>query len=149
MISKLPDEERPKGFPDEAGESTFVSEQKPGGGLHPVTAGPNVVSDVRTSVPSSDATIEDDTLLAATARDDMRLRWSEIQESFVDDPQRAVENADQLVGEAIQRLSAIFQDTRRRLEQDWGEDRESSTSTENLRQALKRYRTFFDQILSV
>jgi hypothetical protein len=86
------------------------------------------------------------TLLASNVRDDMRVRWSDIQESFVDDPKRAVANADELVGDAMQRLADVFQKTRHELEEEW--DRDESVSTEQLRQALKRYRSFFDKILA-
>lgn len=87
-------------------------------------------------------------LLAASEREDMRVRWLEIQQRFVDDPKEAVESADELIGEAIQRLSELFDNTRRQLEDSWGSGNESD-STEHLRQALRSYRAFFDQILSV
>ena len=93
-------------------------------------------------------TESEEPLLTSTEQGTMRSRWRSIQEKFVDDPALAVESADELVGEAIQRLSEIFRDTRERLEEGWGKD-EDSTSTEELRQALRRYRTFFDRILAV
>jgi hypothetical protein len=74
-------------------------------------------------------------------------RWSDIQTSFVDEPRRSVEQADSLVAEVMQRLAAVFADERSRLEQQW--DRGEDTDTEALRQALRRYRSFFDRLLSM
>jgi hypothetical protein len=77
----------------------------------------------------------------------MRDRWSDIQASFVDEPRRAVEQADSLVAECIRRLAESFADERDSLEQQW--DRGSEVSTEDLRVALQRYRSFFTRLLSV
>lgn len=75
-----------------------------------------------------------------------RSHWSEIQTGFVDEPRRAVEQADSLVAEVIQRLAQIFADERTSLEQQW--DRGDDISTEDLRQALRRYRSFFERLLA-
>ena len=74
-------------------------------------------------------------------------RWSEIQAGFVDEPRRAVERADGLVADAIKRLAETFANERAGLEGQW--DRGSDVSTEDLRQALQRYRSFFSRLLSV
>jgi hypothetical protein len=74
-------------------------------------------------------------------------RWSDIQTSFVDEPRRSVEQADSLVAEVMQRLAQVFAEERSRLEQQW--DRGEDTDTEALRQALRRYRSFFDRLLSM
>ena len=79
--------------------------------------------------------------------DDLRPRWADIQASFVDEPRRAVEKADALVADAIRRLAEAFADARADLERDW--DRGSDVSTEDLRIAFRRYRTFFDRLLEV
>jgi hypothetical protein len=76
-----------------------------------------------------------------------RLRWQEVQGSFVDDPRIAVRNADELVASLMTRLAQVFADERSKLEQEW--DRGDNVSTENLRLALQRYRSFFDRLLSV
>jgi len=78
---------------------------------------------------------------------DLRTRWQNIQRSFVDDPQKSVAEADKLVATAIQRLAEIFAEEKSRLEATWS--RGSEASTEDMRQALRRYRSFFDRILSV
>jgi hypothetical protein len=73
-------------------------------------------------------------------------RWQEIQTSFVDEPRDAVANADTLVADLMQRLAASFSQERERLEAQW--DRGDDVSTEDLRVALTRYRSFFDRLLS-
>ena len=76
-----------------------------------------------------------------------RNRWTEIQTAFVDEPRRAVEQADGLVAEVIKRLADSFAKERSKLEGQWG--RGDDVSTEDLRVALQRYRAFFDRLLSV
>jgi hypothetical protein len=76
-----------------------------------------------------------------------RDRWDEVQAGFVDEPRRAVEQADGLVAEVMQRLAASFSDERSRLEASWGRGEE--TETEGLRLALRKYRSFFDRLLRV
>lgn len=78
---------------------------------------------------------------------DLRTRWKEIQTAFVDEPRKAVEEADGLVASAMKRLAEMFSEERSRLEQQW--DRGDNVSTEDLRVALQRYRSFFDRLLSV
>jgi hypothetical protein len=77
---------------------------------------------------------------------DFQGRWESIQTTFVDDPRNAVENADALVAELMQQLADGFARERERLEGQWsrGED----VSTEDLRVALQRYRSFFRRLLS-
>ena len=77
-----------------------------------------------------------------------RGKWTDIQAEFVDEPKTSVEKADHLVAETIKRLAEIFAAERAKLEHEWsrGEDR---VSTEDLRVALRRYRSFFDRLLSV
>jgi hypothetical protein len=85
-------------------------------------------------------------LLSATARQDFSGRWNEIQANFVDRPQGAVQDADVLVVEVMQRVTGSLSKERERLESQWrqGDD----VSTEDLRVALTRYRSFFDRLLS-
>jgi len=78
---------------------------------------------------------------------DFRARWDTIQGGFVDEPRRAVEQADSLVAGAMKRLAEMFADERAKLEGQW--DRGDSVSTEDLRLALRRYRSFFGRLLSV
>jgi len=76
-----------------------------------------------------------------------RDRWHQIQADFVDSPQKSVQKADELVAAIIQRLAEVFAAERSKLESDWGEGHD--VSTEDLRQALQRYRSFFDRLLSL
>jgi hypothetical protein len=73
-------------------------------------------------------------------------RWEEIQASFVDQPRESVAQADTLVADLMQRLAAGFSAERERLEGQW--DSGDDVSTEDLRVALTRYRSFFDRLLS-
>ncbi|HEY6242395.1 MAG TPA: hypothetical protein VIX17_00530 [Pyrinomonadaceae bacterium] len=77
----------------------------------------------------------------------LRSRWMNIQTQFVDEPRHSVEQADELVASAMKRLAEIFANERDTLEQNW--DRGDDVSTEDLRVALQRYRSFFDRLLSV
>jgi hypothetical protein len=76
-----------------------------------------------------------------------RTRWSAIQTGFVDEPRRAVEEADTLVAELMQRLAEGFATERRQLEGQW--ERSDNVSTEDLRLAMRRYRSFFERLLSI
>ncbi len=78
---------------------------------------------------------------------EFRVRWDTIQGTFVDEPRRAVEQADSLVAGAMKRLAEIFAEERAKLDGQW--EREESVSTEDLRLALRRYRSFFGRVLSV
>src|SRR5262245_2749788 len=75
---------------------------------------------------------------------ELRHRWDTIQTAFVDEPRNAVEEADHLVTQTMKRVAEVFAQERAALEQQWtsGED----VSTEDLRVALKRYRSFFDRL---
>ena len=86
-------------------------------------------------------------LFAAGDAEGYRSRWTEVQTGFVDDPRRAVEQADGLVAEVMKRLAEVFADERSRLEEQWSKGQEADT--EGLRMALRRYRSFFDRLLSV
>jgi len=74
-------------------------------------------------------------------------RWDAIQVSFVDEPRQAVQQADGLVANAMKRLAEVFAEERGHLDQQW--DRGGDVSTEDLRIALRRYRSFFGRLLSV
>jgi len=86
-------------------------------------------------------------LFAAPESQDFRTKWEKVQTAFVDEPRKAVQDADALVASAIKRLAEVFADERAKLEHSW--DRGDNVSTEDLRVALRRYRSFFDRLLSV
>lgn len=85
-------------------------------------------------------------LLSPQETGDLRTQWDIIQTGFVDEPRHAVEQADQLVAQALDRLTATFRAERTRLEAEW--DRTGDVSTEDLRIALQRYRAFFQRLLA-
>jgi hypothetical protein len=78
---------------------------------------------------------------------ELRTHWHEIQTGFVDEPRRAVEQADELVARLMQQLAQSFSDQRNNLERQW--DQAEKISTEDLRLALRRYRLFFERLLSI
>ena len=86
-------------------------------------------------------------LLSPDRENDYRSRWKSIQTEFVDEPRRAVEQADELVAQIMQNLAQGFSEQRSRLESEW--DHSEQASTEDLRLALRRYRSFFDRLLSM
>lgn len=75
-----------------------------------------------------------------------RARWREVQGQFVDHPDTAVSGADALVAEVLDALNTRFAEHKRTLESQWSEAGEART--EELRQALRSYRFFFDQLLN-
>jgi len=77
---------------------------------------------------------------------DFRARWDKAQIGFVDEPRAAVEQADSLVATVVKRIAEQFAAERAELEHQW--DRGDNVSTEDLRQALRRYRSFFDRLLA-
>jgi hypothetical protein len=94
--------------------------------------------------PSEDSTAP---LLSVEQSRRLRSRWEQVQSQFVDDPQNAVEEADELVRQAIDAIDELFDRQRRQLEGIW--EREEEISTEDLRVTLRRYRTFFDRLLAI
>jgi hypothetical protein len=115
--------------------------------MPPVDATP---VEARTDVPRQDRTTDDEEVSALFADDECQSlwkRWDEIQAGFVDEPRRAVQDADTLVAETMQQLANTFARERNTLEQQWG--RGDNVSTEDLRIAFRRYRSFFKRLLSV
>jgi len=86
-------------------------------------------------------------LLAASEAQQLRSRWEKIQTGFVDEPRKAVQDADALVAQTTKQLADSFSRKRTKLEKEW--DRGDDVSTENLRIALRRYRSFFDRLLAM
>jgi len=85
-------------------------------------------------------------LLAEDETEQFRARWQSIQSDFVDEPERSVRQADELVTQLMQQLTQTFQQERRSLESQLKEQDE--VSTEELRVALQRYRSFFERLLA-
>jgi len=76
-----------------------------------------------------------------------RGRWEQVQSDFVDEPREAVQKADDLVSDLVEQLTNGFAETRSGLEEQWKKGEEAST--EDLRVALMRYRSFFQRLLKV
>jgi hypothetical protein len=91
--------------------------------------------------PRSHASLLDDGELQ-----NMTMRWKDIQAEFVDEPATAVREADALVAELMQRLAATFATERAELETRWAGG--NQVSTEELRQGLRLYRSFFERLLA-
>ncbi len=108
------------------------------------------VHDAEIDTNTNDRSNEDDTAAPLFSREesnDFYARWTSVQVSFVDEPRQAVQQADGLVANAMKRLAEIFAEERARLDGQW--DRGDSVSTEDLRLALRRYRSFFGRLLSI
>ena len=86
-------------------------------------------------------------LFAAGEADSYRSRWLDIQTSFVDAPGTSVDQADLLVAEVMQHLARTFAEKRSKLEPQLAVG--ETVSTEDLRVALRRYRSFFDRLLTI
>ncbi len=107
------------------------------------TVGGRPDAEAATQAQSEQATLP---LLDDEASSDFDRRWREVQAAFVDEPRVAVERADKLVEDLMQRLTQGFAQQREQLEQHW--DRGDEVSTEDLRLALTRYRSFFQRLLA-
>lgn len=84
-------------------------------------------------------------LFDSGAAEQFRTRWRELQVAFVDEPRSAVQRADELVAEVLQSLATTFATHKRELDSQWQDD--GQAETEQLRLALREYRSFFDQLL--
>jgi hypothetical protein len=103
------------------------------------------------AVATEDTQMPDDSrstepLFSASDADRYREQWTSVQGEFVDQPREAVEQADRLVADLMQSLAAQFSETRAGLESQWTDD--DNVSTEDLRVAMTRYRSFFERLLS-
>lgn len=74
-----------------------------------------------------------------------RTRWNEVQGKFVDEPRSAVQQADALVSDVIQKITEMFTNEHGALEEQWKEGKD--VSTEDLRKALQHYRSFFNRLV--
>ena len=120
----------------DAGQAAQVAPEPRGFGMAR-EAGPEAAA-----LPGEDAA----PVFPAAEADELRRSWDSIQAGFVDEPRKAVEDADHLVATTMQRLAEVFAAERASLEGQW--DRGDDVSTEDLRVALRRYRAFFGRLLS-
>ena len=92
------------------------------------------------------ATTGDEPLVAEESAVDYRARWEVVQQGFVDDPRKAVSEADKLVDDVLKHLADGFDRQHQDLEQQWSN---GEPSTEDLRSALQRYRAFFQRLVTL
>ncbi len=109
------------------------------------TAAPELLTVVAERRPGEHTT--QSTLFAEKDAEGYRRQWQDVQGRFVDAPRESVEAADKLVAEVIQKLAKVFADQQKDLEAEL--EQSGKLSTEDLRVALQRYRSFFDRLLSV
>lgn len=74
-------------------------------------------------------------------------QWDAVQIGFVDDPKQAVRQADELVAQVMKNLADTFSNERNKLESQV--EQPEQATTENLRVALHRYRSFLQRLLSL
>lgn len=133
------------------GDSKAEIIDKPGDADRAANFNPaNANRSVPAGAPASDDADENRTaapLFSSVEAEDFHQRWNAVQVGFVDEPRKAVQQADSLVAGAMKRLAEIFAEERAGLDQQW--DRGGDVSTEDLRIALRRYRSFFGRLLSV
>jgi hypothetical protein len=114
-------------------------------------AAPETGSRSRKSVatPSADETAEQamGALFLQGDLQQFRTRWDQVQASFVDDPRRAVQEADTLVASVVKRIAEQFAEQRTKLEGEGS--RGDEATTEELRRSLRQYRAFFERLLSI
>ena len=84
-------------------------------------------------------------LIESERAESYNSRWKDLKGEFVDDPRGAVRGANELVGEVVDELEELLRHRLTDLEHDLDSEQ---TTTEDLRQALIRSRSFFDLLLS-
>jgi hypothetical protein len=102
---------------------------------------------VENQSPSASISDQLEPLFEDEAARKFRSRWQVIQGKFVDDPRDSVKQADDLVADIIKNVTMSFSDRRMSLEKQWNSGQ--NVSTEDMRQALKRYRSFFERLLTL
>jgi hypothetical protein len=134
---------RPNRIADDTAEAALNEERMP-----PVQDRENEITghslDVTETQPAREAL---EPLFTPELAETYRVRWNAVQSGFVDDPRRAVRSGDELVAQIMTNLADTFAAERQRVEAQLDDSGESST--ENLRVALRRYRSFFERLLSL
>lgn len=122
-----------------AGEPAAADDAKPvGNGAGGTASGAGGGSGAGGDVPAR--------LIDRDRAESYQARWKEIKGDFVDEPKRAVRGANELVGEVLDQLEELFRNQRTEIEKGLDND---DTTTEDLRLALGKYRSFFDRLLSI
>jgi hypothetical protein len=100
---------------------------------------------VPANTPVSQTNIEEFARLTPVESEHLRMRWNDIQSKFVDEPGTAVVQADALVSEVVEKITRVYTDEHNALKSQWRDD--NNVSTEDLRQTLQRYRSFFNRLV--
>ena len=124
----------PDAFTDESPVDAVLIDETP--------AGVVVTEEARSSAEAEPLT----TLLDQGVSEHLRRRWNEIQGKFVDDPRAAVQQADELVSDAVENIARMFASERSSLESQWNQGMD--VSTEDLRKTLQHYRAFFNRLVA-
>ena len=106
---------------------------------------PSISDTSKIETPTITSAIPLVTLLSRDKSQQFRTRWNEIQGKFVDEPRTAVQQADKLVDDVIEQLSTMFTKEHETLVSQWKQG--NDVSTEDLRKALQRYRSFFNRLV--
>jgi hypothetical protein len=136
--------------------ATLVQETPVGGGFAAVEAEHDAIVDdvlmdekIPSNIPPVDVTSKDlgsvGALLGPDESEHFRTRWNEVQGKFVDEPRSAVQQADALVSDVIEKITQMFSNEHGALEEQWKEGKD--VSTEDLRKALQHYRSFFNRLV--
>lgn len=125
--------------------------ERPGGGdpNRPYPEEPSAreaASDAPVMPPAAGGGLPGPSLVAQESATELTSRWEQVQVRFVDEPRQAVAEADQLVADVMRSVAARFAEEKRSLETQWSSGGE--VATEDLRQALQRYRAFFERLLA-
>ena len=132
---------------DVPGQAPLSTDQiaNPGAAQSTTATGPAGGADMASGTDTTDS--ESTQLLDPQDREAMTRRWRDIQADFVDQPRKAMQDADALVAGLMQQMAQMFSQERSQLEPQWS--RGDQVSTEDLRVSLQRYRAFFERLLSV
>jgi len=136
--------------------AALVQETPTGSGYVAVVPEPDAIVDdvlfdekIPSDLPSVDVTGKDaEAVVALLGHDEsehFRTRWNEVQGKFVDEPRSAVQQADALVSDVIEKITEMFANEHSALEAQWKEGKD--VSTEDLRKALQHYRSFFNRLV--
>ncbi|MFE0632679.1 hypothetical protein ACFW3D_37715 [Streptomyces sp. NPDC058864] len=119
--------------------------EKPGSPEKPAAAAPRPAQDARVPAPGAPPRVDG-------AVDKLQQRLQHAVGGFVDEPRHAVEEADEVLGEATERLVEELRSRRDQLRADWragGRNGNEDGDTERLRLALQGYRDLVDRVLHV
>jgi hypothetical protein len=105
-----------------------------------------VVGEIINEIPGESDTSDSAGLFSGEETEEFRTRWNQIQRKFVDEPRIAVEQADALTSEIVEKITKMFAEQKNLLENQWKQG--SEVSTEEMRKTLQNYRSFFNILVT-